>query len=127
MSTNVLFVNQGGAIRMEILENLGRRVIEKRGVQGIRAAAREIGISHATLSRVERGFLPDLENYKKICKWLGLDVEPWTKRKKDSEDTGVAQVHFRKKPTTSPETAQALAELILAAQKALLSEDKQGK
>jgi len=112
---------------MEILENLGRRVVEKRGVQGIRATAREIGISHATLSRVERGFLPDLENYKKICKWLGIDVDSSSKRKKDSDDIGVAQVHFRKKPTTSPETAHALAELILAAQKALLSEEKQRK
>jgi transcriptional regulator with XRE-family HTH domain len=110
---------------MEILENLGRRVVEKRGAQGIRAAAKEIGLSHATLSRVERGFLPDLENYKKICKWLGVDLEAPPK-KKNSQASGVAQVHFRKKPTTSPDTAHALAELILAAQKALLSEDRQG-
>jgi transcriptional regulator with XRE-family HTH domain len=111
---------------MEILENLGRRVTEKRGAQGIRAAAKEIGLSHATLSRVERGFLPDLENYKKICKWLGVDLEASPKPKKNSQGSGVAQVHFRKKPTTSPDTAHALAELILAAQKALLSEDRQG-
>ena len=97
---------------MEILENLGRRVIEKRGAQGIRATAKEIGLSHATLSRVERGFLPDLE------------ASP--KPNKNSQPSGVAQVHFRKKPTTSPDTAHALAELILAAQKALLSEDRQG-
>jgi transcriptional regulator with XRE-family HTH domain len=112
---------------MEILENLGRRVIEKRGVQGIRAAAREIGISHATLSRVERGFLPDLENYKKICSWLGVDAEPPPRSGRGYQDAGVAKVHFRKKPATSPETALALAELILAAQKALLSEDQQSK
>jgi transcriptional regulator with XRE-family HTH domain len=111
---------------MEILENLGRRVIEKRGAQGIRAAAKEIGISHATLSRVERGFLPDLENYKKICIWLGINTESSPKPKRNVQLAGVAQVHFRKKPTTSPETAHALAELILAAQKALMSEDKQG-
>jgi transcriptional regulator with XRE-family HTH domain len=107
---------------MEILENLGRRVVEKRGVQGIRAAAREIGISHATLSRVERGFLPDLENYKKICTWLGVDTEPLPKGGKGGQDVGIAKVHFRKKPATSPDTALALAELILAAQKALLSQ-----
>lgn len=110
---------------MEILENLGRRVSEKRGAQGIRAAAKEIGISHATLSRVERGFLPDLENYKKICKWLGVDLEAAPPPQKDSK-SNVAQVHFRKKSTASSETAQALAELILAAQNALLSEGRQG-
>ena len=107
---------------MEILENLGRRTKEKRGDQGIRAAAKEIGISHATLSRVERGFLPDLENYKKICKWLGVEIEPATASRNAPPPAGAAHVHFRKDPTTSPETAQALAELILAAQSALLSE-----
>ena len=64
-----------GRAAMEILENLGLRVREKRGQQSIRAAAKEIGISHATLSRVERGYLPDLERYEKICKWLGVGVE----------------------------------------------------
>jgi transcriptional regulator with XRE-family HTH domain len=111
---------------MEILENLGRRVAEKRGAQGIRAAAKEIGISHATLSRVERGFLPDLENYKKILKWLGVVSDSFPQQQHESK-SGVAQVHFRKKATTSPETAQALAELILAAQNALLAEGRQGK
>jgi predicted transcriptional regulator len=33
---------------------------------GIRTASKEVGISHATLARVEKGFLPDLENYEKI-------------------------------------------------------------
>lgn len=111
---------------MEILENLGRRVMEKRGSQGIRAAAKEIGISHATLSRVERGFLPDLENYRKICNWLGVEFEGSTGRQVASTAPGVAQVHFKKERTTSPETAQALAELILAAQKALLAQRRQG-
>src|SRR5262249_3590747 len=110
---------------MEILENLGRRVREKRGTQGIRAAAKEIGISHGTLSRVERGFLPDLENYKKICKWRGIELEPVSTGANPKPPAGVAHVHFRKEPTSSPETAQALAELILAAQRALLAEDRQ--
>src|SRR3984893_14642841 len=105
-------MNQGkGCNTMSSLANLGRQVREKRGDQGIRAAAKEIGLSHATLSRVERGFLPDLENYKKICKWLGVDLEASPKPKKTSQASGVAQVHFRKKPTTSPDTAHALAEL----------------
>ena len=110
---------------MEILENLGRRIAEKRGAQGIRAAAKEIGISHATLSRVERGFLPDLENYKKILKWLGVEPNP-SQQPHTQEQSSAARVHFRKKATTSPETAQALAELILAAQNALLAEGRQG-
>jgi transcriptional regulator with XRE-family HTH domain len=105
---------------MEILENLGCRIKEKRGVQGIRAAAKEIGISHATLSRVERGFLPDLENYQKICRWLGVENKTANIVQARHSKSSVVQVHFRKKKTTSPDTAHALAELILAAQSALM-------
>src|SRR5436190_5189988 len=107
---------------MEILENLGRRVIEKRGAQGIRAAAKEIGISHATLSRVERGFLPDLENYEKICRWLGIEANPVHARAPKSVPT--PHVHFRRDKTATAETAAALAQMILAAQAAWAKRDK---
>jgi len=67
------------------LEDLGRLVLAKRNKSGlgIRGAAKEIGISHATLARVEKGFLPDLENYEKIRRWLGIQGEqaPPTSRK----------------------------------------------
>jgi transcriptional regulator with XRE-family HTH domain len=104
---------------MSSLENLGRLVREKRGERGIRAAATEIGISHATLSRVERGFLPDLENFQKIQKWLGVSIQVLGNEKPSESKPKIPQVHFRKNATTSPETAQALAQLILTAQTAL--------
>jgi transcriptional regulator with XRE-family HTH domain len=105
---------------MTTLENLGRLLQEKRGDRGIREVAREIGISHATLSRVERGHLPDLENYRKICKWMEIDISAVTGMASTKEPAPVAQVHFRKAPTISPKTAQALAQMILTAQ-AMLS------
>ena len=110
---------------MFTLENLGRLVQEKRGDRGVREVAREIGISHATLSRVERGHLPDLENYQKICKWLGVDITHVTDLPQDRPADKTPQIHFRKKPTVSPETAQALAQMILAAQAFI--EGKQGR
>jgi transcriptional regulator with XRE-family HTH domain len=111
---------------MFTLEDLGRRLRDKRGALGIRAAAKEIGISHATLSRVERGFLPDLENYAKICKWLGINPTKALAKKGTKEGTAMVQVHFRKEKTSSPETAEALAQMILAAQVALNAESKRG-
>ncbi len=108
---------------MSSLENLGRLVREKRGDRGIREVANEIGISHATLSRVERGFLPDLERYQKICKWLGISVASVGSEKKSNFESAVPQVHFRKKPTVSAETASALAQLILTAQAALAQKE----
>lgn len=112
---------------MPILEDLGRRVAKHRETLGlgIRAAAKEIGISHPTLSRIERGHLPDLENYQRICRWLGEDAEsnmmPSAGLSSSTEASVVAEVHFRKRATVSPKTAQALAQMILAAQEFLAS------
>jgi transcriptional regulator with XRE-family HTH domain len=97
------------------LEDLGRLVLEKRSKLelGIRGAAREIGISHATLSRVEKGFLPDLENYEKIRRWLGIVGDIVTPQ---PAAANVPQVHFRRDKTATPATAAALARMILSAQ-----------
>lgn len=114
--------------RKPSLDTLGQLIVEKRGDQGVRAAAKEIGVSAATLSRVENGYLPDLENFRRICKWLDIDpnqilgfsgevaTEPPTTKVR-------ATVHFKKKNTTSPETAAALAQLILHVERALSAQD----
>lgn len=104
-----------------LLEDLGRRLQQKRGKLGIRAAAQQIGISHATLSRIERGHLPDLENFRKICVWLGEDPEASAIQTMTADSASVAEVHFRKKPTVTPVTAEALAQMILAAQNFILN------
>lgn len=41
---------------------------------GLRAAAREIGISHGTLSRIERGEEMDGQTLAKILRWLFSEV-----------------------------------------------------
>jgi transcriptional regulator with XRE-family HTH domain len=55
------------------VSNLAFQIKEKRGDRGLREVANEIGISHATLSRIENGKLPDIETFKKICEWLNVD------------------------------------------------------
>jgi transcriptional regulator with XRE-family HTH domain len=119
MSTTESLVSHLGVLPMTTLENLGRLLQEKRGSRGIREAATEIGISHATLSRVERGHLPDLENYRKICVWIGIEMSSVVGPASAKESSPIAQVHFRKDPTISPKTAQALAKMILTAQAVL--------
>jgi transcriptional regulator with XRE-family HTH domain len=101
------------------IEELGRLMLQKRGSRGIRAAAAEAEISPATMTRVENGNVPDLATFAKICRWLGVD--PATFLGVDAPAHAAprpAVVHFRKKKTVSVDTAQSLAELILAAQKA---------
>jgi transcriptional regulator with XRE-family HTH domain len=101
---------------MELLENLGRKILEKREKDdlGLRAAAKSIGITHSTLSRVERGFHPDLETYQKIYRWLKLPVPT----PNEASHSDAPQVHFRRERTVSPELAEALAQMILRAQAA---------
>jgi transcriptional regulator with XRE-family HTH domain len=104
------------------LEAIGLKIIEKRGEKGIREIAKEIGTSPATLSRVERGHIPDLETFGKICRWLGIDPGEVLGTKVDAATRPVVsiQTHFRKDQAVSPETAHALADLIVRAHEALV-------
>ncbi len=102
------------------LQALGRKLIEKRSDRGIREVAQEIGISPSTLSRVERGHLSDLETFGKICKWLKVDPAEVLGVKPQVVAIPKVAVHFRKDHAISPKTAQALAQMILAAQRALI-------
>lgn len=101
--------------------DLGRLLAAKRGSRGVRAAALEANVSPATFSRVENGHMPDLETFAKLCKWLDKDPGEilGLEAHSDAHEAPAAVVHFKKKKTVSMETAKALGELILAAQKAI--------
>jgi len=108
------------------LEGIGPLLREKRGDQGIREIAKEIGISPATLSRIERGKVPDLETFSKICRWLKADPgEVLGHSRSETEKTTIASlapaVHFKADRAISPKAAQSLAEMILAAQRMITS------
>ncbi len=106
------------------LAELGELVARKRGKVGIRATAREIGIAPATLSRVENGRMPDLENFRRICRWLELDPGQVLGFDSDALGRPVAAIHFRSQATMSLATAGALRELIVEAQKTFSEEQK---
>ena len=109
---------------MSILK-LGKLVMERRGSEGVREFAKKLGVSPATLSRVENGKLPDLETFSKICDKLDLDpAEILQVGKKSTAHSKITSapptavhVHFRADPHQDLEAAQDLAKLILAAQK----------
>jgi transcriptional regulator with XRE-family HTH domain len=103
------------------LQTLGKKLADKRGSKGVRETAKEIGISHGTLSRLERGYLPDLDAFKKVCAWLGISPNDALGFQAQSQQVPNVAVHFRKKQVLAPVTAHALAQMILAAQRALLA------
>lgn len=108
------------------LDTLGQLLRERRGSMGVRQAAKEIGVSAATLSRVENGYLPDLQNFRLICEWLGIEpnrILGFRRSRAKGEERVRASVHFRKEKTTSPESAAALAKLILHVQRALAAQE----
>lgn len=106
------------------LESLGRLVAQKRGKIGIRTTARAIGLSPATLSRVENGQLPDLANFTKLCQWLEVDPASMLGFDPANRDRPTVAVHFRSERTMDLNTAAALQDLILAAQQMLSDETK---
>jgi DNA-binding Xre family transcriptional regulator len=108
---------------MSILK-LGKLLMERRGNEGIREFAKKLGISPATLSRVENGKLPDLETFSKICDKLDLDPSDILRVGKKASTkpaapavTLAAHVHLKADAQQTPAAARDLAKLILAAQK----------
>lgn len=103
------------------IELLAENILRKRSIKGVRAAALDIGISSATLSRVENKKVPDLETFGKICAWLEDDPSIYLGLIKANPASQV-RVHFKKESAISTDTAKALSEMILLAQKALVNE-----
>ncbi len=102
------------------MDELSLKLKQKRGNRGIREVANEIGIGHATLSRIESGKQPDLDTFTKICKWLEIDpssILGFRKKQSTGNDAQMPVAHFRAEKTMSTSTASHLAELILAVQK----------
>lgn len=104
------------------LLRLGALLRERRGGRGIRVVADEIGVSPATLTRVEGGRLPDIETFKKICQWLkvnpadilGIDVSS-PPGISDEPPLPAVAFHPRADRTLLPGAAADLAQLIVAA------------
>jgi transcriptional regulator with XRE-family HTH domain len=109
-------------VRMTLLR-LGAMLRDRRGGRGIREVAQEVGISPATLTRVEGGRLPDLATFQKICSWLKvnpaeiLDLPAETGA--TTSDALVAAVHLRADRTLPENAALDLAQLIVAAHREL--------
>ena len=110
------------------LQNLGTIVREKRGSRGLRTVASEIGTSAPTLSRIESGKMPDLQTFAKLCRWMELDPATLldvTPQPPETSPSPVAFAHLKARREIDPNTASALANVILRAQ--LMLNDDPGK
>ncbi|HZT71432.1 MAG TPA: helix-turn-helix transcriptional regulator [Terriglobia bacterium] len=112
------------------LASLGALVREKRDKTKLREAASEIGISPATLLRVESGRIPDVVTFGKLCHWLGTDpstflgTEERPKTSAQPAELVSMSAHFKADRTPKPETIQALAKMLLFAANPMIKEPK---
>ena len=60
------------------INELAPLVLRRRGNMGVRAAAKEIGISPTTLTRIEKGHVPDVGTLNKLSEWLGEEPSKFT-------------------------------------------------
>ena len=104
------------------LGQIGALVREQRGARGVRQVADEIGISPATLSRVENGKQPDISTFEKLCRWLQMSPEEFLDVGSPGPSSPTipspvtATAHLRAKRQISSDLAQALGEMIIRAQ-----------
>jgi DNA-binding Xre family transcriptional regulator len=103
------------------LSALGVLVRKKRGARKLREVAKEIGITAPTLMRIEAGRVPDVTTFGKVCRWLEVDpgdflgfpARSLTQSKGIAEPAVRVSAHFKADQLPLPETANALARMLL--------------
>ena len=115
------------------LLRLGAQLRERRGGRGIREVAKEIGVSPATLTRIEAGRLPDLLTFRKICEWLKINPaeilgipNQQTSENPAQEAPSEAAVHLRADQALPQVAASDLANLIVFAHRELARRIREG-
>jgi transcriptional regulator with XRE-family HTH domain len=100
----------------EPLEQLGVRLKARRREMrlSLRDLADQTGVSFNTLSRVERGHVPDLKNFSRIVDWLEIPPETFfdpTEEKPRSTPQAIAR-HLMADKSLSSEAASKIAEVV---------------
>jgi transcriptional regulator with XRE-family HTH domain len=91
----------------------------------LRDLADEIDVSLNTLSRVERGYLPDLRNFQRIVDWLEVPAEIFLEPSGDELTTpAVIARHLRSDQRLSREAASKIAGLVEDMYRNLVEEPK---
>jgi len=119
---------------------LGDRVRAKRRSKklSIREAAEEVGVSAPTISRVERGHLPERENLLRLARWAGVRIDPVLHdnarqarnalvHRPDASTVEAVELHLRADKNLSRGDAETLSEMFRLAYDALSSKQARAK
>ena len=104
---------------------LATRVRAKRQAQNLslRAAGRKLGMSAATLSRVESGnHLPERDHLLRLADWAGVPLDADSQRQRnqlvhgdDASTVEAVELHLRADKNLAPEDAEMLVQLVKTA------------
>jgi transcriptional regulator with XRE-family HTH domain len=95
---------------------LSKWIKDKRGSKGLRETAKELnGVSHTTLARLENEFLPDVDTFIEVCKWLNVSTDVFTSVNTKSKEISAKKpiiAHLRADKLLSKKSAETLISLI---------------
>lgn len=104
---------------------LATRVRAKREAEGLslRAAGKELGMSAATISRVESGeHLPERDHLLRLADWAGLPLGAARRRRRnqivhgdDASTVEAVELHLRADKDLDPDDAEMLVQLMRTA------------
>ena len=105
------------------LTKLSALLAKKRAKRPFREIAEEIGgVSTPTLSRIEKGKVPDIDTFMKLCRWLNVSPQDFQHSPSIDGHSELTEGErfcalLRASRTLPPETAKALATMIQLAYK----------
>jgi transcriptional regulator with XRE-family HTH domain len=97
------------------VSELGALVKKRRKARNLslRDVADQTGVSLNTLSRVERGHVPDLPNFRRIIEWLDVPADAFLDPSRNAMPTPkVIARHLRADPNLTTEAAERIANLV---------------
>ena len=104
---------------------LAKRVKAKREAEGLslRAAAKLLDMSAATISRVETGeHLPERDHLLRLAAWAGMPLDPNARRRRNQLVHGenattveAVELHLRADKDLDPDDAEILVQLVRTA------------
>lgn len=104
-----------GAEHLQVTD-LARLVKDRRDAKGIglRAAAREAGVSFNTFARVEKGHVPDIETFSRLAHWVGHSPADFLGEGSVTSDStpDVIEAHLRGDRALSPDAAGRIAGIV---------------
>jgi transcriptional regulator with XRE-family HTH domain len=92
---------------------LSNMIKAKRGDKGLREVSKAIGLSAPTLSRIEQGKVPDVETFMRLCEWLEVPADTFSKSSETAHSGKKALIgHLRADKELEPDTVDLLIRMI---------------